>query len=81
MFVKALFNYEPDSDDLMPCPQAGLAFAIGDILQILSKDDHSWWQAKVLNRAPKSGLVPSPELQEWRSAQLAVHNSKESASN
>ena len=65
----------PAQDELIPCSQAGLAFKTGEILQILSKDDHHWWQARVLPggepvtsakggfiNAP-AGIIPSPELQ------------------
>ena len=30
--------------------QAGIPFNIGDILQIISKDDHNWWQVNQLNK-------------------------------
>jgi len=58
-------------------------------LQIISKDDTNWWQARVIsspqqsggchgdNKKPATGLVPSPELQEWRVACLAVERAKE----
>ncbi len=96
IYVKCLFNYDPINDDLIPCPQAGIKFNIGDILQITSKDDHNWWQAKKTlcstfsitdergvntnnpsNSGPSAGLIPSPELQEWRTAHLAIQNAKE----
>lgn len=37
-------------------------------MQIISKDDHHWWQARKDNAAGSAGLIPSPELQEWRVA-------------
>lgn len=46
IFVRALFNYDPNVDDLIPCAQAGISFCVGDILQVISKDDHNWWQAR-----------------------------------
>ncbi|KAG8230167.1 hypothetical protein J437_LFUL006099 [Ladona fulva] len=64
-------------DDLIPCAQAGIAFKTGDILQIISKDDHNWWQARKDNAAGTAGLIPSPELQEWRTACLAMEKSKQ----
>jgi len=36
------------------------------VLQIISKDDHNWWQARRVAAAGFAGLIPSPELQEWR---------------
>jgi hypothetical protein len=50
-------------DELIPCAQAGIPFQTGDILQIISKDDHNWWQARKVAAAGSAGLIPSPELQ------------------
>uniref|UniRef100_H2ZK21 Peripheral plasma membrane protein CASK n=1 Tax=Ciona savignyi TaxID=51511 RepID=H2ZK21_CIOSA len=78
IYVRAQFEYDPRSDDLIPCREAGVKFQIGDILQVISKDDHNWWQAKVIENSNSSaGLVPSPELQEWRVACLAMERAKE----
>ena len=35
--VRALFDYHPYDDQLMPCPEAGLAFQFGDVLAILNQ--------------------------------------------
>ncbi|XP_066141764.1 peripheral plasma membrane protein CASK isoform X2 [Euwallacea fornicatus] len=75
IFVRAQFDYDPLEDDLIPCAQAGIAFKTGDILQIISKDDHHWWQARK-DQAGSAGLIPSPELQEWRAACAAMEKSK-----
>ncbi|CAB3399702.1 unnamed protein product [Caenorhabditis bovis] len=90
IFVRAQFDYEPAQDDLIPCPQAGVPFKTGDILQVISKDDHNWWQARFVSSFPSigpvhtqrsgqqqvAGLIPSPELQEWRTACLAMERAK-----
>ncbi|XP_055638917.1 peripheral plasma membrane protein CASK isoform X9 [Toxorhynchites rutilus septentrionalis] len=68
IFVRAQFDYDPLDDELIPCAQAGIAFRVGDILQIISKDDHHWWQARHDTAGGSAGLIPSPELQEWRIA-------------
>ena len=47
------------------------------LLQIISKDDHNWWQARKDNAAGSAGLIPSPELQEWRTACLAIEKTKQ----
>ncbi|CAF1277920.1 unnamed protein product [Adineta steineri] len=98
IYVKTLFNYDPKDDDLIPSAQAGIKFSIGDILQIISKDDHNWWQAKKIishhntdeqtinhyhgdyNNSP-AGLIPSPELQEWRIATNAIEKAKDGSAN
>ncbi|XP_033215919.1 peripheral plasma membrane protein CASK isoform X1 [Belonocnema kinseyi] len=77
IFVRAQFDYDPLEDELIPCAQAGIAFKTGDILQIISKDDHHWWQARKDNAAGSAGLIPSPELQEWRIACLAMEKNKQ----
>ena len=89
-----MFNYDPKDDDLIPCAQAGIQFSIGDILQVISKDDHNWWQGKMIMPArfnddeafqlahfdhenSPAGLIPSPELQEWRIATSAIEKAKD----
>ena len=61
--MRAQFDYDPLDDDLIPCAQARIPFTVGDILQIISKDDHNWWQARKVAAAGTAGLIPSPELQ------------------
>lgn len=50
----------------------------GDILQVISKDDHNWWQSKRwgASHSEPAGLIPSPELQEWRTACAAIEKAK-----
>uniref|UniRef100_A0A672K3F0 Membrane protein, palmitoylated 7b (MAGUK p55 subfamily member 7) n=1 Tax=Sinocyclocheilus grahami TaxID=75366 RepID=A0A672K3F0_SINGR len=65
MFVKALFDYSPAEDKAIPCKEAGLAFRKGDILQVMSQDDATWWQAKLEGDGnPRAGLIPSKHFQE-----------------
>uniref|UniRef100_A0A8D1SJG9 MAGUK p55 scaffold protein 1 n=1 Tax=Sus scrofa TaxID=9823 RepID=A0A8D1SJG9_PIG len=59
-------------DQLQKAMEAGLKFATGDVIQIINKDDSNWWQGRVEGSARESaGLIPSPELQEWRVASTA----------
>ncbi|XP_043237320.1 peripheral plasma membrane protein CASK-like isoform X4 [Amphibalanus amphitrite] len=76
IYVRAQFDYDPMQDELIPCAQAGVPFKTGDVLQIISKDDHQWWQARREGSASPAGLIPSPELQEYRSACSAMDKSK-----
>lgn len=98
IFVRAQFDYDPLDDELIPCAQAGIAFRVGDILQvrrrnlisllrdvnyskfffrqIISKDDHHWWQARHDTAGGSAGLIPSPELQEWRIACQSADKTK-----
>ncbi|XP_031656579.1 peripheral plasma membrane protein CASK isoform X9 [Oncorhynchus kisutch] len=78
IYVRAQFEYDPSRDDLIPCKEAGIPFRVGDIVQIISKDDHNWWQGKLENtKNATAGLIPSPELQEWRVACIAMEKTKQ----
>uniref|UniRef100_A0A4W6FPL7 Peripheral plasma membrane protein CASK n=1 Tax=Lates calcarifer TaxID=8187 RepID=A0A4W6FPL7_LATCA len=78
IYVRAQFEYDPAKDDLIPCKEAGIRFRVGDIIQIISKDDHNWWQGKLENtKNGTAGLIPSPELQEWRVACIAMEKTKQ----
>ncbi|XP_061143073.1 peripheral plasma membrane protein CASK isoform X18 [Syngnathus typhle] len=78
IYVRAQFEYDPSKDELIPCKEAGIRFRVGDIIQIISKDDHNWWQGKLENtKNGTAGLIPSPELQEWRVACMAMEKTKQ----
>ncbi|XP_053714330.1 MAGUK p55 subfamily member 7 isoform X2 [Synchiropus splendidus] len=69
VFMKAFFDYDPKEDNAIPCREAGLAFKKGSILQIMSQEDPTWWQAKHEGDAnPRAGLIPSKQFQERRFA-------------
>uniref|UniRef100_A0A096M2L4 MAGUK p55 scaffold protein 7a n=1 Tax=Poecilia formosa TaxID=48698 RepID=A0A096M2L4_POEFO len=67
VFLRALFDYDPSNDSAIPCKEAGLRFKKGSILQIMSQEDATWWQAKLDGDAnPRAGLIPSKQFQESR---------------
>ncbi|XP_053194166.1 MAGUK p55 subfamily member 3 isoform X1 [Scomber japonicus] len=69
VYVRALFDYTPLEDKATPCQEAGLPFKRGDILQVVTQDDHTWWQAKRVGDSNlRAGLVPSKQFQERRLA-------------
>ncbi|XP_026877340.2 MAGUK p55 subfamily member 7 isoform X1 [Electrophorus electricus] len=69
MYVRALFDYNPEEDKAIPCKEAGLAFRKGDILQVMCQDDVTWWQAKHDGHTSgRAGLIPSKHFQERRFA-------------
>ncbi|XP_061605617.1 MAGUK p55 subfamily member 3 isoform X2 [Phyllopteryx taeniolatus] len=69
VYVRALFDYIPLEDKATPCQEAGLPFKRGDILQIVTQDDPTWWQAKRVGDSNlRAGLVPSKHFQERRLA-------------
>jgi len=70
-YMRALFEYDPTNDELLPCKEIGLPFSSGDILQIISIKDPNWWQAKHAGTEGPIGLVPSQELEERRKAYVS----------
>ncbi|KAA0718969.1 MAGUK p55 subfamily member 7 [Triplophysa tibetana] len=69
IFMRALFDYDPKADPAIPCKDVGLEFRRGDVLQIVSQEDDTWWQAKHQGEANlRAGLIPSRQLQERRMA-------------
>lgn len=69
VFMRALFDYVPLEDKATPCQEAGLPFKRGDILQVVSQDDQTWWQAKRVGDSNlRAGLIPSKHFQERRLA-------------
>ncbi|XP_077475294.1 MAGUK p55 subfamily member 3 isoform X3 [Stigmatopora argus] len=69
VYVRALFDYIPLEDKATPCQEAGLPFKRGDILQVVTQDDPTWWQAKRVGDSNlRAGLVPSKHFQERRLA-------------
>uniref|UniRef100_A0AAR2KVJ5 Membrane palmitoylated protein 2 n=1 Tax=Pygocentrus nattereri TaxID=42514 RepID=A0AAR2KVJ5_PYGNA len=67
VYVQPHFDYNPASDNLIPCKEAGLAFKRGDILQIVNREDPNWWQACHMVGGA-TGLIPSQFLEEKRKA-------------
>lgn len=47
--MKALFDYDPSTDDYIPCEELGLSFMKGDVLEILNQNDPDWWQVSCLD--------------------------------
>uniref|UniRef100_A0A8B9RDM3 Membrane protein, palmitoylated 6a (MAGUK p55 subfamily member 6) n=1 Tax=Astyanax mexicanus TaxID=7994 RepID=A0A8B9RDM3_ASTMX len=67
VYLRPHFNYNPDTDNLIPCKEAGLAFSKGEILHIVNREDPNWWQACGVVGG-KTGLIPSQYLEEKRKA-------------
>ncbi|KAM3821427.1 MAGUK p55 subfamily member 3 [Vipera latastei] len=81
VFMRALFSYNPKEDKAIPCQEAGLPFQRRHILEVVSQDDPTWWQAKrVGDTNLRAGLIPSKQFQErrlmYRRTIGALHNSR-----
>ncbi|XP_008302410.1 MAGUK p55 subfamily member 3-like, partial [Stegastes partitus] len=67
VYLRALFDYTPFEDKATPCQEAGLPFKRGDILQVVSQEDGTWWQAKRVGDCNlRAALIPSIQFQERR---------------
>ncbi|XP_051925365.1 MAGUK p55 subfamily member 3-like [Hippocampus zosterae] len=67
VYLRALFDYVPFEDRAAPCHEAGLPFKRGDILQVVSQEDATWWQAKRVGDCNlRAALIPSTHFQERR---------------
>ncbi|XP_049418657.1 MAGUK p55 subfamily member 3-like isoform X1 [Epinephelus fuscoguttatus] len=67
VYLRALFDYTPYEDKATPCQEAGLPFKRGDILQVVSQEDATWWQAKRVGDCNlRAALIPSTQFQERR---------------
>ncbi|KAM3857057.1 MAGUK p55 subfamily member 4 [Diretmus argenteus] len=63
MYVRAMADYSPQQDPTIPCPDAGMSFRKGDVLEIVDQTDALWWQAKKLpSTSACAGLIPSINL-------------------
>ncbi|XP_076290333.1 MAGUK p55 subfamily member vari isoform X2 [Lasioglossum baleicum] len=72
-YMRALFDYDPSEDTLLPCREIGLPFQKGDVLEIVDQADPNWWQARRVEAVDGEGrnppgLIPSLELEERRKA-------------
>ncbi|XP_039894884.1 MAGUK p55 subfamily member 3-like isoform X3 [Simochromis diagramma] len=67
VYIRALFDYTPFEDKATPCQEAGLPFKRGDVLQVVSQEDPTWWQAKRVGDCNlRAALIPSVQFQERR---------------
>ncbi|TMS06232.1 MAGUK p55 subfamily member 4, partial [Larimichthys crocea] len=46
--VYTMVDYCPLQDSSIPCPDAGMAFSRGDLLEVVDQSDRRWWQARKL---------------------------------
>lgn len=56
---------DPNEDATVPCKDAAVTFRRGDVLQIVSMEDDTWWQTRRLGDGnARAGLIPSQQLHE-----------------
>ncbi|KAL0132126.1 hypothetical protein PUN28_000112 [Cardiocondyla obscurior] len=70
LYVRALFDYDPNKDDGLP--SRGLAFRYGEILHVTNASDDEWWQARrVTPQGEEEGLGIIPSRKRWERKQRA----------
>ncbi|XP_062257797.1 MAGUK p55 subfamily member 4-like isoform X2 [Platichthys flesus] len=63
VYMKAMVDYCPLQDSSIPCPDAGMAFSRGDLLEVVDQSDGRWWQARKLPCSVScAGLIPSASM-------------------
>uniref|UniRef100_A0A8D3C1N6 Membrane protein, palmitoylated 4a (MAGUK p55 subfamily member 4) n=1 Tax=Scophthalmus maximus TaxID=52904 RepID=A0A8D3C1N6_SCOMX len=63
VYMRAMVDYFPQQDSSIPCPDAGMAFSRGDLLEVVDQSDGQWWQARKLPCAVScAGLIPSASM-------------------
>uniref|UniRef100_A0A3B4ZKX5 MAGUK p55 subfamily member 4-like n=1 Tax=Stegastes partitus TaxID=144197 RepID=A0A3B4ZKX5_9TELE len=80
VYMKAMVDYCPLQDASIPCPDAGMPFSRGDLLEVVDQTDGQWWQARKLPCAAScAGLIPSASMlkskqkEQWWRQPLQVH--------
>ncbi|GMR41944.1 hypothetical protein PMAYCL1PPCAC_12139 [Pristionchus mayeri] len=53
--LRALTDYDPSSDRSHPCPQSGISFSRGDIIELLICGDDYWWQGRRIGKGAFAG--------------------------
>lgn len=71
LFVRAMFDYDPNKDDGLP--SRGLPFHYGDILHVVNASDDEWWQARrvVVATGEEQGIGIIPSRHRWERKQRA----------
>ncbi|XP_016315725.1 MAGUK p55 subfamily member 4-like [Sinocyclocheilus anshuiensis] len=71
LYMRAMVDYSPLQDPAIPCPDAGMAFSKGDLLEIVDQRDIRWWQARKLHSASLCcGLIPSTNQFRYKQREL-----------
>ncbi|XP_028249297.1 MAGUK p55 subfamily member 4-like [Parambassis ranga] len=80
VYMRAMVDYCPLQDSSIPCPDAGMSFSRGDLLEVVDQTDGQWWQArKLLSATACAGLIPSASMlkskqrEHWWCQPLQVH--------
>ncbi|XP_041858097.1 MAGUK p55 subfamily member 4-like [Melanotaenia boesemani] len=80
VYMRAMVDYCPQQDPAIPCPDAGMAFSRGDLLEVVNQSDGQWWQARKLpcgasfaRLIPSASMLRSKQRAHWWCQPLQVH--------
>uniref|UniRef100_A0A3Q3X9W8 Uncharacterized protein n=1 Tax=Mola mola TaxID=94237 RepID=A0A3Q3X9W8_MOLML len=60
VYMRAMVDYCPLQDSSIACPDAGMAFGRGDLLEVVDQSDGQWWQSATC-------LLFTKQRERWRS--------------
>ncbi|XP_013863479.1 MAGUK p55 subfamily member 4 [Austrofundulus limnaeus] len=74
VYMRAMVDYCPLQDSSIPCPDAGMTFSRGDLLEVVDQSDGQWWQARKLPcGASFAGLIPSASMLKSKHQPSQIH--------
>ncbi|CAK6980695.1 MAGUK p55 subfamily member 4-like [Scomber scombrus] len=80
VYMRTMVDYCPLQDSSIPCPDAGMSFSKGDLLEVVDQSDAQWWQARKLycpvsyaGLIPSAGMLKSKQREQWWCQPLQVH--------
>ncbi|KAJ3591672.1 hypothetical protein NHX12_006804 [Muraenolepis orangiensis] len=80
--MRAMVDYSPEQDWSLPCPDVGMSFRKGQLLEVVDQTDGHWWQARKLPITNScAGLIPSASMlkskrrEQWWSQPVPIPSS------
>uniref|UniRef100_UPI0037E836A8 MAGUK p55 subfamily member 4-like n=1 Tax=Semicossyphus pulcher TaxID=241346 RepID=UPI0037E836A8 len=80
VYMRAMVDYCPMQDSSIPCPNAGMPFGKGDLLEVVDQSDAQWWQARKMpcsvscaGLIPSASMLKSKQREQWWCEPLQVH--------
>ncbi|XP_051939105.1 MAGUK p55 subfamily member 4-like [Hippocampus zosterae] len=75
VYMRAMVDYCPLQDPSIPCPDVGVFFSKGEVLEVLDQTDGQWWQArKITSSTSFPGLIPSAATLKSKQKEQRDHN-------
>ncbi|KAG7283083.1 hypothetical protein CRUP_012976 [Coryphaenoides rupestris] len=78
--MRAMVDYSPQQDWSLPCPDVGMCFRKGQLLEVVDQTDGHWWQARKLpvttscvGLIPSASMLKSKRREQWWSQPVPIH--------